>query len=213
MGYVIKNRDAKIVYGGELRTPPGLEVAPPYFYESYGFYCAHDSSWGKLPRPQAGHAVFRCNAAIHWCSSPLKIVTSSTAHAESGEMARALRTVTFGRTLHEDSGRPVQGPTAMLGDNSACFELIQKEGSSQLTRHFERAIAAVKYAIILLIAKAFLVRTEFMSADIFTKAVDEETFHWCKHQLRNSSHESYTSRKVAKLKAALGRAMDGRSKR
>ena len=51
-----------------------------------------------------------------------------------------------------------------------------------------------------------------MIADIFTKAVDEETFHWCKHQLRNTSRESYATRKIAKLRAALGRALDGRSK-
>ena len=90
-------------------------------------------------------------------------------------MARAMRTVTFGRTLHEDARRPVQGPTGMLGDNSACFELVQKEGSSQLTRHFERAIAAVKYAIMLLIVKPFLVTTDCMIADIFTKAfVDKD---------------------------------------
>ena len=212
LGYVINNQHAKIVFGGKLRVPAGLDVAPPYFDASYGFYCAHDSSWGKLPRPQAGHAVFRCNAALDWRSTPLKIVTTSTAHAESGEMARAMRTVTFGRMLHEDARRPVQGPTAMLGDNSACFELVQKEGSSQLTRHFERAIAAIKYAIMLLIVRPYLVTTECMIADIFTKAVDEETFHWCKHQLRNTSRESYTTRKIAKLRAALGRALNGRSK-
>ena len=211
IGYVINNRHAKIVYGGKLRIPPGLEAAPPYFFESFGFYASHDSSWGKLPRPQAGHAAFRCNAAIHWSSKPLKVVTTSTAHAESAEMARALKTVTFGRMLHEDSGRPVQGPTAMLGDNSACCDLVKKEGSSQLTRHFERATAAVKYAIMMLVAGAHLVRTEFMTSDIFTKAVDEETFHWCKHELRNTSRESYTTRKISKLRAALSRAVNGRS--
>ena len=210
MGYVINNQHAKIVYGGKLRIPPGLHVAPPYFYDSYGFYVSHDSSWGKLPRPQAGHSAFRCNATIHWSSSPLKIVTTSTAHAESAEMARALKTVIFGRILQEDSGRPVQGPTAMLGDNSACHELVQKEGSSQLTRHFERAIAAIKYAIIMLNVKSYLVSTEFMTSDIFTKAVDEETFHWCKHELRNTSRESFTTRKISKLRAALSRAVNGR---
>jgi len=118
--------------------------------------------------------------------------------------------VIFGRILQEDSGRPVQGPTAMLGDNSACHELVQKEGSSQLTRHFERAIAAIKYAIIMLNVKSYLVSTEFMTSDIFTKAVDEETFHWCKHELRNTSRESFTTRKISKLRAALSRAVNGR---
>ena len=54
------------------------------------------------------------------------------------------------------------GPSASLGDNSACFELVQKEGSSQLTRHFERAIAAVKHAVQMLMIVPVLVKTDAM---------------------------------------------------
>ena len=56
-------------------------------------------------------------------------------------MARALKSVTFARTLHEDSGRPVMGPSASIGDNSACYELVQKEGSSQVRVADEHAAA------------------------------------------------------------------------
>ena len=42
-----------------------------------------------------------------------------------------------------------------------------------------------------------------MIADVFTKAVDEETFHRCKHELRNTHRESYISRKISRLVAAL----------
>ena len=98
------------------------------------------------------------------------------------------------------------GPSASLGDNSACYELVQKEGSSQLTRHFERAIAAVKYAVQMLMIVPVLVKTDAMIADVFTKAVDEETFHRCKHELRNTQRESYISAKISRLAAALARA-------
>ena len=206
LGYVINNKNSAIVYGGKLKTPMGMAAKPQYFDESYGLYVVHDSSWGKRPRPQSGHAVMRCNAAMFWSSRPLKVICDSTAHAESAEMARALKSVTFARTLHEDSNRPVMGPSASIGDNSACYELVQKEGSSQLTRHFERAIAAVKYAVQMLMIAPVLVTTNMMIADVFTKAVEEEIFHRCKHALRNTNRESYITGKISRLMAALARA-------
>ena len=83
------------------------------------------------------------------------------------------------------------GPTAILGDNSASYQLIQKAGSSQLTRYFEQATILVKYAIMGLIVRPFLISTKHMRADIFTKAVDEETFFFCKHTLHNIEPETY----------------------
>lgn len=207
LGYIINNETSNpIIYGGRLKTPPGMSNTPEYFQESGGYYAAHDSSWGKRPRPQAGHAVFRANAALYWSSSSLKVVTDSTAHAETAEASRATKSVTFGRMLGEDARRPVMGPTAMLGDNSASFQLIQKAGSSQLTRYFERATILVKYAILELIVKPFLIPTKSMSADVFTKAVDEETFLFCKHTLHNTEPEKYVTRKVRRLTTALGKA-------
>ena len=44
-----------------------------------------------------------------------------------------------------------------------------------------------------------------MSADIFTKAVDEETFHFCKHIMHNTEPESYATRKVRRLTTALAK--------
>ena len=42
-----------------------------------------------------------------------------------------------------------------------------------------------------------------MTAGVFTKAVDEETFHRCKHTLHNTARESYITRKAKRLSAAL----------
>ena len=38
------------------------------------------------------------------------------------------------------------------------------------------------------------------------KAVEEETFHRCKHEMRNTTRVGYVTRKINKLKAALSRA-------
>ena len=148
------------------------------------------------------------NAALYWAACKLKIVADSTAEAETAEASRATKSTIFGRMLSEDTGRPVMGPTAMLGDSSASYEAIQKDGSSQRTRYFERATVLVKFAIMQLIVKPYLVSTKKMTADVFTKAVDEETFEFCKHTLRNTTRESYATRKVSRLAAALTRAMN-----
>ena len=145
----------------------------------------------------------RNNAALYWSSSALKVVTDSTAHAETAEASRATKSVIFSRMMSEDARRPVVGPTAILGDNSASYQLIQKEGASQLTRYFERATILVKYAIMELLVQPFLVSTKAMTADVFTKAVDEETFHRCKHVLHNTARENYVTRKAKRLSAAL----------
>ena len=42
-----------------------------------------------------------------------------------------------------------------------------------------------------------LVKTDMMIADVFTKAVDEEIFHRCKHALRNTNRESYYLRSIS----------------
>ena len=51
-----------------------------------------------------------------------------------------------------------------------------------------------------------LVTTNMMIADVFTKAVEEEIFHRCKHALRNTNRESYITGKISRLMAALARA-------
>ena len=207
MGYLINNEHNPITYGGKPKTPPGITEPIDYFEESRGMYVIHDASWGKTPRPQAGHAVFRSNAAMHWSSKGLKVVTDSTSEAETAEASRATKSVMFGRMIAEDTGRPVLGPTAAVGDNSASYLLIQKEGTSQRTRYFERATMLVKYAIMQFIVKPFLVKTNLMTADVFTKAVDEDMFFYCKHMLHNTTRQSYVTRKASRLATALVRTM------
>ena len=54
----------------------------------------------------------------------------------------------------------------------------------------------VKYAVAKQIVKPYLVPTKYMSADVFTKAVDEETFFFCKHTLHNTEPDTYCKRRL-----------------
>ena len=195
MGYLFSDPDRGITYGGTLKIPYGLQAFPPYFNESRGLFAYTDSSWGTKPRPHGGHVVMRCNGAILWSAKTLKVVTDSTAHAETAEASRATKSVVFLRMGLEGIHRPAAGPTAILGDNSAMAELVNKEGASSRTRHFERATVLIKYAVLQLIVAVHLIGTKFMCADIFTKATDELTFKTMRSMIRNEpSTDGYAIR-------------------
>ena len=192
MGYLFSDPDRGITYGGPLKIPFGLQEFPPHFNESRGLFTYTDSSWGTKPRPHGGHVVMRCNGAILWSAKTLKVVTDSTAHAETAEASRATKATVFLRMVLDGIARPVEGPTAILGDNSAMVELVTKEGASSRTRHFERATVLIKYAVLQLIVAVYLIGTKFMCADIFTKATDELTFKTMRTLIRNSKEPAET---------------------
>ena len=64
----------------------------------------------------------------------------------------------------------------MLGDNKAYHDIVQQEGASARTRYYERAVLLVKRAVMLLLTTTYLIGTDSMTADIFTKALDKATF-------------------------------------
>ena len=197
MGYLFSDPDKGITFGGELKVPFGLETFPANFSESRGLYVATDSSWGTKARPHGGHVVMRCNGAVLWSAKTLKVVTDSTAHAETAEASRATKSVIFVRMVLVGISRGAVGPTAVLGDNSAMVELVTKEGASSRTRHFERATVLIKYAVLQLIVTVHLISTKFMCADVFTKATDEQTFKTMRSVLRNEpSPDGYAIRAV-----------------
>ena len=97
----------------------------------------------------------------------------------------AAKAVCFIRENIKAQGRRLFGPTAMLGDNKAMYENITKEGASVRTRYYERATLLVKRAVLLLLLKPFLVSTEYMLADIFTKPAEKATFIRMRNRMMN----------------------------
>jgi hypothetical protein len=126
------------------------------------------------------------NAVVLWRSRSLKVVTDSTAHAETAEASSAMKSTSFLRMMFDGVKRPVQGPTAMLGDNLASYRLVSKEGTTSRSRHFERCTIMVKYAVLRLIVACHHVSTHCCVADILTKATDEATFLRMRSVMRNA---------------------------
>ena len=208
VAYLVQEKSRGITFGGDLKTPLGLDAPPPHFEASRGLYAVTDSSWNRRPQPHGGHLVLRMNAPIMWSAKRLKVVADSTAEAETAQGSRATKDVIYARMVLDGIKRPVLGPTAVLGDNAAMHKLVVKEGSSQRTRYFERATVLIKYAVLRGIVQVYLVGTHFMVADILTKATDAQTFAKMRDFARNNGWRSIDVKaKTARLADALLRSV------
>ena len=116
------------------------------------------------------------NGAIDWSAKAIKLVPDSSCEAEMAQASRACKAGIAVRMLLRAARRKVIGPTPMLGDNKAYTEIVQQEGASARTRYYERAVLLVKRAVLLLIMSVYLIGTDSMSADIFTKALEKTVF-------------------------------------
>lgn len=130
----------------------------------------------------------RANGVISASSRALKIVPDSTAEAETAIASKAAKETVAMRMVAEDIGRSAVGPTALLGDNKAAYDIIVKAGLTARTRYFERATLIVKRLYMLLTVVPYLIGTEHMVADILTKCTDKATFFRQRDVMLNTVH-------------------------
>ena len=175
-GIAEKREGTNHAYGGKLRIPMGMTSAPYGFYESGGLHCFSDSSWGKQPIPYGGYVIMYRNGAVDWSAKKLRVVADSTCEAETAIASRASKAVLFVRGLLSFLGDRIVGGTAILVDNSALIQTVEKDGATSRTRYFDRATMLIKQCCMLGSTLLGFVRTSDEVADIFTKATDTATF-------------------------------------
>ena len=87
-------------------------------------------------------------------------------------------------------------------------EAVNKDGSSQRTRYFERATVFIKYAIMKNLVATILISTEQMVADLFTKPLDETKFtKFCTVLLNATWVFRGVTAKLGRLMKALEKTM------
>ena len=88
------------------------------------------------------------------------------------------------------------------------MDIIKKDGTTSRSRYFERTTMLVKYAVLRLLIATQLVSTNDMMADVFTKAVDKDTFLRCRMWLFNEpiKDRSRLGKAVQALAEALCKA-------
>ena len=134
----------------------------------------------------------RVNGPLAWSAKAFKTtVPTSTAEAETAQASRATKDLIFAKGLAKGTKRAAMGPSALLVDNSALTDHVEKEGPSHRTRHFERATMIVKWAVLKMLISLKLIGTDYMIADIFTKAVDKDTFLRLRNNMINASNDQY----------------------
>ena len=149
------------------------------------------------------------SGAVNWSGWLLKIQPQSSNEAESAVASKASKDARFHRLLLEDIKAPVQGPTPLLADNKALFDMVNKPGASARTRYFERATRFVQFAQQMLFVLLYLIPTKYMVADIFTKPLDKDTFIKFRSYMLNcdrnpdAGYSTRAKRTLSKLQAFL----------
>ena len=97
----------------------------------------------------------------------------------------------------------------LIGDSQAARDATVKPGATARTRHFERATPLVKRLYSMLIVAPFLVVTDMMPADIFTKALEKDKFYKFRDYILNVDNgpEVVLYGKAARLFHKLQRAI------
>ena len=136
-----------------------------------------DSSFGRSPRPMAGHAIMHGGAALSWTSKALKIVPLSSAEAEAAVMSLGVKDARYTKMLMAEL-RPHKKISYIDGrcDNTAAIDIIKAHGLTARSKHFERWAAYVRddYQRGILTLKHCT--TDRMITDIFTKALPHDAF-------------------------------------
>ena len=80
----------------------------------------------------------------------------------------------------------VKKPAAALIDNKAANDVIRYPGATKRTVHFDRWLHFARSLCLLNKVEMFLVGTDDMMGDIFTKALDKSKFLKCRKYIMTS---------------------------
>lgn len=156
-----------------------------------------DSDW-YVRRSTTGYHVNLAGGAISHGSSRQHAIAMSSTEAEMMGLAELALEVLYSRSVLTDLGHVFgdeselvtadagiikrvneieHGPTEVGVDNSGAFDLCHRHTAGKNSRHVERKVYKMRELYHTGVVKLVLVPTADNSADMFTKALDDKTFH------------------------------------
>ena len=106
----------------------------------------------------------------------LKVVALSVAEAEYAAASYTCKEIEFVRNVCDDLGFTLKGRLALAVDNKAAVHIVENQGVTGRTKHFQDQIHYVRYLFNLQRIAVKHVVTTLQRADGFTKALDKTKF-------------------------------------
>ena len=111
----------------------------------------------------------------------------SSCEIETAGVVLTVKEGLFVKDNLEFLGIEMDGPMAGITDNKAAKDVIHNPGATKRTTHFARWLHFARELCLLNALKMYLVTTDQMIADIFTKPLPKTAFLHCRSYLMTSS--------------------------
>ena len=158
----------------------------------YGY---SDADWAGCPfdrRSTTGYCIFLGPNVVSWCAKKLPTVSRSSAEAEYRSLASAAAEVTWLQFLLRDLGVYISQPTTLLCDNISATYMAHNPVFHARTKHIEIDYHFVREKVASRALRVIYVSFQSQLADIFTKALAKDRFHWLRSKLTVAKHRHST---------------------
>ena len=145
-----------------------------------------DASFGRESTPFAGGFVQWANGAISWMARKAKFIPQSSCESEVFGAVMVLKESEFATQVINFICDSLRKPSAALIDNKASYDVIRYPGATKRTVHFSRWLHFARSLCLRNRIEMYLVGTDDMMGDIFTKALDKTKFLKCRNYIMKS---------------------------
>lgn len=135
-----------------------------------------DSSYGKHPKPMAGHCVFMNGTPVAWLAKKLKIVPLSSCEAETAALCVGCKALKFCQNFLCELGSIATVPMIVYTDSDAARLVIVNPGTTARTKHYESWMQYCRELYLKHVIGIEWIASMYQTADIFTKPLDKTTF-------------------------------------